>query len=342
MKKFLLIALLGIAINLSAQETIKEIVKQGTVLHDAGNYDSAILIYQKALKIDPGSLLANYEISLSYMYNGVYEKAIEHSDFIIGNEDTNDRYMLTALMNKGSSLDALGKPEEAVSIFKKALEINSENYLLHYNLALTYSNLDRNDAAVNSAVNAISLNPNHGSSHLLLGYIMKDEGSKVQSILALHFFLFLEPNSGRSPGALSAMLEQFGGNVKKTGKNELQLLMGDGSLDDDNEFSSAELMLSMMAANNQSKKNKNKSEMELFVENTDTFFSILGELKEKDEDNTGLWWEFYVPFGYKLVNSDHLETYCHYIQLSTNQASRDWIKDHNDQVEAFSNWLGSN
>lgn len=341
-KYFLSIIFIGFLFNLSAQESLEDLINKGVAFHDSGNYDSAILFYQKALEIDSGSLLANYEISLSYLYQRKYEKAIEHSDFIINSGKANERYMLTALMNKGSCLDALGKSREAIPIFEKALEINDENYLLHYNLALTYSNLQENQKAVESLEKAIFNNPNHGSSHLLLGYLMQDEGKQVRSILALHFFLFLEPNSGRSPGALTALKEQFSGNVKKKDKSNIDLFIDVDALNDNDSFSSAALMLSIMTANNESKENRKKSEMTLFIENTDSFFSMLSEFKEKEEDKEGLWWEFYVSFGEKLVNSEHLETYCHYINLSAGGESLEWLKSNSAKVDAFSEWLENN
>ena len=342
MKYIYLIVFLGILFNANAQEPVEGYVNKGVAYHDAGNYDSAIVFYKKALEIEPGSLLANYEISLSYLYQRNYEEAIKHSDFIINSGKANDRYMVTALMNKGSSLDAMGKSKEAVSVFKKALKINDENYLLHYNLGLTYSNLKENQKAVESLEEAIINNPNHGSSHLLLGYIMKENGKKVQSILALHFFLFLEPNSGRTPGALTALKEQFGGNVKRKDDNNIDLFIDADALKDKDPFSSAALMLSLMSANNESKKNKNKSEMALFIENTDSFFSMLSELKENGSGNDDIWWEFYVSFGEKLINSDHLETYCHYIRLSEGGETLEWLKNNSNKVEAFSTWLENN
>ncbi|MEL6560387.1 MAG: tetratricopeptide repeat protein [Bacteroidota bacterium] len=342
MKYIFLTVFLGIFFLANAQQTAEEYVKTGVEYHDGGNYDSAIIFYQKALEIEPGSLLANYEISLSYLYLRSYEEAIKHSDFIINSGRANERYMLTALMNKASCLDALGKSKEAIPIFQKALEIDDENYLLHYNLALTYRNLKKDQKAVESLEKAIFNNPNHGSSHLLLGYLMQENDRKVRSILALHFFLFLEPNSGRSSGALAALKEQFGGNVKKKDKNNIELLVDVDALNDNDPFSSVALMLSIMTANNESKKNRKKSEMTLFIENTDSFFSMLSEFKEKEEDREGLWWEFYVAFGEKLVNSEHLQTYCHYISLSEGGESLEWLKNNSSKVDAFSEWLENN
>jgi len=341
MKHFVAIALLLTALNSFGQKTAKEFIQLGIEQHDKGAYSVAITFYKKALKIDPASLLANYEISLSYMYHKLYEEAIIHCDQILKLKD-NERFLVPALMTKGSCLDALGKGKEAIKVYESALVIDADSYLLHYNMALTQHNLGNNEAAIESAVNAISSNPNHGSSHLLLGYIMEEMDHKIKSILSLNFFLFLEANTNRSPEALQSLMRQFEGNVKQKGKNDLEILVNSSSLKADDDMKTAELMLSLMTANNKSKRNKKKTAEALFIENSESLFSILSELKEKNsEENTGLWWDFYVVFYSRLIQSPHLDTYCYYIQHSTNTIAADWLNANEKRVEAFNNWLGS-
>ena len=63
-------------------------------------------------------------------------------------------------------------------------------------------------------------------------------------------------------------------------------------------FSAAELMLSLMEASNSSEENSNKSQEELFEENTKNFFSVLGELNEVETRD--IWNSFYIPFFHDL------------------------------------------
>ena len=85
--------------------------------------------------------------------------------------------------------------------------------------------------------------------------------------------------------------------------------------------------------------NKDKTEEELFEENTATFFGIMGELKEKK--NKSIWWTFYTPFFYKLSESIHMETYCKYITQVGKPDAAQWLRDNEEKVNAFDKWLKS-
>ena len=61
----------------------------------------------------------------------------------------------------------------------------------------------------------IEENSNHSSSHLMLANIHQQKGNSVQTLLAVHYFLFLEPNSKRSHEAYQILQQNFGGNVSK-------------------------------------------------------------------------------------------------------------------------------
>ena len=161
--------------------------------------------------------------------------------------------------------------------------------------------------------------------------------NKVQSILSLHFFLLLEPNSQRSADALELLKEQLAGNAEQTGKNSMNIILDPSALDKKNEFGSAELMLSMFSATNMSARKEGISDEQLFTSNNESFFKILGELKKKK--NKGLWWEYYIPFYYDLAKSKHFDTYCHYIRQSESTEAGEWIYTHEKELAAFDEWL---
>ena len=75
--------------------------------------------------------------------------------------------------------------------------------------------------------------------------------------------------------------------------------------------------------------------MVLFTENTNTFFTILGEAKK---DRKGFWWNFYVDYFYKLATNHHTEALCYYITQSKDGAYEEWLKDNLKKMEALSEW----
>lgn len=338
MKKQLLgfIFLLLFSINNYSQSEIENIVKEGIQYHDNGEFDKAIQSYEKALKIDSKSTLVNYEIALSYFSKGDYKEAIKHSDAVI---KQNKDLMLQAYMTKGSALDMLGKTKESIKLFNKAIKKTGGHYLLYYNLGLNYYKINDLENAEDNVIKAIELNSNHSSSHLMLANIHNQKGNSVQTLLSSHYFLFLEPNSQRSLDAYSMLQQNFGGNISKDKDkpNTINIFL---SPNNDSQFGAAELMVSMLEASKSLEENEGKNEDEMFIENTEKFFKVLGELKEKK--NKDIWWTFYTTFFYDLAKSEHLGTYCKYITQIGNENSKKWIEDNNSALTEFDNWLKNN
>lgn len=330
---FLFVFIINIVV-LNAQSTIDDFVKKGIEYHDAQNYEMAIKTYEKALEIDPKSTLVNYEISLSYFNSKNYEKAIEYSDKVLKQKS---KHMMQAYLTKGSSLDVLGKTKESIKLFEKAIKNEGSHYLLHYNLALNFYKIGKLDDAEEHVIKAIENNSNHASSHYMLANIHNYKGHTVQTLLALHYFLFLEPDSTRSIEAYMLLHDKFGGNVTKEKDKATTININLSSLGAESDFGAAELMIGMLEASKNLEENVGKTDDEMFIENTDSFFTVMGELKKKK--HKGIWWTFYTTFFYELAKSNHLPTYCHYINQSGNKDSRKWIQDNQEQLNAFGDWL---
>ncbi len=318
---------------IEAQSKIDAYVESGIELHNQGHYKEAIAMYKRALEIEPKSSLVNYEISFSYFELGEYEKAIEYSDKVLKNKA---EHMIYAYITKGSSLDLLGKTKESIKLFEKAIKTQENHYLLYYNLALNYYKINELKKAEENVIKAIEANNSHSSSHLMLAHIHNEQGNTVQTLLASYFFLFLEPNSSRSAATYELLHQTFGKNVTvdEDKPNTINISLSPKS---DSEFSSVELMVAMLTASKSLEKNEGKTNEELFVQNTESFFKVLGELKK--DSNKNIWWEFYTTFFYKLAKSNHLETFCNYISQSGNKNAEKWLDENNDKLAELDNWL---
>jgi tetratricopeptide (TPR) repeat protein len=336
-KKFMLIGFILFTNILFGQNKVDSLIKQGIKCHDLRQYISAIDFYKKALEIEPNSSKANYEIAMTYMYTGDYEKSIKHSDIVI---NLNDEHLLMAITTKGSSLDCLGRTDESIKLFKEGIKKFGDNYLLYYNLGCDYYSKKDYDNALEALQNAIKAKRDHASSHLMLGYVMAGLNKKVQSLLCLHYFLFLEPGSERSKTAYKLLQQQFLGNVEKDKdkQNHVNIFMDPNQKD--KEFGTADLLLSMMGAATTFEPHKGKTEDEIFIDNTKSLFHFLGEVKKKE--NVGLWWDTYVPFFASLAESENMEAYCYYISKSSNAKAVDWLKNNSDKVDRFTKWMRIN
>jgi len=333
MKKCFLIISVLVPMFCFGQSKIDSLIQVGIQYHDKGEYAKAINVYKEALKIDPQSALVHYELAMTLMYSGDYEKSLEHCDIVIKQDKD---YLLPTYITKGSSLSNLGKAEEAIQTYKEAIEKFGNHYLLSYNLAIRYARDNDYEKVEPLLIEAINDNPKHASSHNLLAFLKKDNNQRVQSLMGLYYFLFLEPNSPRAKVAYGALKEQFAGNVEAKGKKNINININPQHLE--TEFSAAEMMIDMLGASKFLKENKKKSEEELFIENTKSFFSVLGELKENG-GGEGLWWNFYVPFFYDLAKSDYTDVFCYYISLSSNENASKWLEANNKKFERFKKWL---
>lgn len=334
--KLLITLTLGLflTLNLFGQdEKIKELVSQGTELHDQGKYDEAIAKYKAALDIDKNSTVANYELSYTYMVTEQYDKAIKFSKEVI---DQNKDNQYGAYIVLGSSLDMLGKPDEAIKTYNEGLLKFPNSNLLNYNLALTLYNQKEFDKAEKAIIDAILAKPTHGSSHLVLSAIMQSKGERVKALLPLYYFLMLEPNSRRSRSNYINLKNLLKQGVEKENDKKVNVTVP-FSASKDSVFGAAEMMVSMLEASKFEDGNKNKPEMDLFIETNRGFFSILGELKK---DNKGIWWDLYVSKFYDLVQTKNQEAFSYYISQSENSdIINNWIANNSDKIAKFKEWM---
>lgn len=236
----------------------------------------------------------------------------------------------------GSCLDMNGEPEKAIKVFKDGLSRFPNSNMLNYNLALTAYNYKDYNEAEKAAINAILARPTHGSSHTILASIMKTKGLRVKSLLPTYYFLMIEPNSRRSPAKYNYLITRLGEGVEKDGEGNIEVNVSLNS-SNDNEFDTAEMMLALLGASRHIEEEKGKSDMEIFVNITQTFFEGLGEIKG---EHKGFWWDLYVDKFYDLAKTGNCEAFCYYISQSLNsEAVNKWINDNPAKMKKLEDWL---
>lgn len=347
MIRSMLISLALIASTLCMGQTVDELISAGIELHDAGYYKDALAKYEEALKLDPKSVGAWYEMSYTYMALQDYKNAFKYSNKVI---KANDKYTLEAYMVAGSSLDNMGKVDQSIELFKEAIELHGDHYLYHYNLGLTYFKDKQLINARDALASAIQANNQHGSSHMLLGYTMHELNKKPQSMLSIYHYLLIEPTSERNQTAYNLLMEQWGANVSegvdKKGKTVINISMP--NMDDNDPFASVDLYVSMKAALNLGEEEKKLTPFGKFVENTTDFFTMAGEvLNNKDDkkkkknqmEHTGVWWEYYVPLFYKLAQTEHMPAFCAYICRKFDREAAQWYDSHAQEINELALFL---
>ncbi len=318
---------------IQSQNQVEAIVLEGIEYHDAGDYDKAIEIYETALELDPNSPLVLYEIAYSYFKKQDYDNAISYADRVL---QQNDEHLLAAYLVKGSSLDLKGQIEASNEVFEKGIRETGEHYLFYYNMGFNYFKAGDLTNSEKNILKALENNFQHSTSHLVLAKIHSYLNNPVKVLLASHFFLFLEPATFRSEEAYEFLKKAMSGNVSRNDEKPNTINI-DFTPRDDDPFSTATLMLSLLEASKFNEQNILKSNTQLFIENTKSIFNILGDpTLEKDET---IWFSEYIPFFREIAMSEHLETYCMYILHNFDEEASKWLLENENKLDAFSDWF---
>lgn len=307
----------------NAQPSSDKLIRKGVSLHDKGRYQDAISYYQQALKANPSSMSATYEMSLSYLQLKDYDNALKYSTKVI---NANFKPLLVdAYCVKSSALADMNKLSQAIKLLNEALDRCGDEYLLHYNLGLSHFKAKDLNLAIYHLQKAIEIDTTHPSAFLLYAYALSDSDRWVQSFLAFHFFLLLEPNTDRSKDAFGEMYDII---TQKLDRNSPRLTPEDG-IDRQKLYDKLQLI--------QPKVDDQRFQYAFFEQASRQVFFTLSQMQ--DDSRKGLLWDFYVPIYSEILESGYFDTYCRYISVSYFPVSLDWWKNNTTKVDGFISWF---
>ncbi|MDF2984542.1 MAG: Tetratricopeptide 2 repeat-containing protein [Eubacterium sp.] len=117
---------------------------EGIRQYNLGNYDLAIIHYDKAIQLEP-------------LYDLAYN-------------------------NKGNALSQLGKYEEAMKCYDKAIEISPEFSNAYFNKAIVSEKLNKKEEAIKYYLKVIELNPYNSNALHQAGYLLKQAGRNDEAL----------------------------------------------------------------------------------------------------------------------------------------------------------------
>ena len=325
MIRYILLFILFSFISLSAypQVSTERLIRKGVSLHDSGKYKEAIDYYEQALKANPNSMSAIYEISFSYLYLKDYNNALKYSTKVI---NANFQPLLVeAYCVKSSALVDLNRVNDAIKLLNEGIDRCGDEYLLHYNLGLSYFKAKNMKLAIAHLRKAIEVDTTHASAFLLYAYALNDSDKWVQSFLSFHFFLLLEPNTARSKDAFGEMMDML---IAKHPVNSQKLLPEDG-IDQKKIYDYIQTSIP--------KSDDSEIQFAFFQETTRKTIIYLSQIQ--NDTRRGLMWDFFVPIYSEILASGYLETYCRYVSSSYYSSSLEWWNKNPDQVEKFISWF---
>jgi Flp pilus assembly protein TadD len=96
--------------------------------------------------------------------------------------------------NMGIALQLQGKLDEAISHYRRALQINPAYAEAYYNMGITFRAQGKYDEAINSYRQALRLKPYHVETHSNLGSVLSAQGKFDEAIKHFRLALQIRPN----------------------------------------------------------------------------------------------------------------------------------------------------
>lgn len=131
-----------------------------------GDFDQAILYFNKSIEIDPNNPMAYRDRGAAYSAKGKHDLAI--SDWTKALEiDPNDR---TAYFNRGRTFCIIKQYDRAISDLNKTLEIDPRDADAYNERGIAYFEKGQYDLGISDFNKVIEINPNHPLAWKNLGY----------------------------------------------------------------------------------------------------------------------------------------------------------------------------
>jgi tetratricopeptide (TPR) repeat protein len=128
----------------------------GNDLAALGNYDTAIISIETALRLNPIYADAHHRLGALYLKKGHTDKAIEH----FSNEIRIRPDRVKGYTKLGPLLQQQGKVGKAEQLYRKGLTFSANKAALHYQLSLLLTKQKRFDEAIEEVQAGLKSNPN--------------------------------------------------------------------------------------------------------------------------------------------------------------------------------------
>ena len=145
-----------------------------------------------------------------------FSHPLSHISYMVDDEDTRQVKMpekpielATPHFDKGNDLYTEGKKEEAISAFKKALEIQPDYLPATFNMAIAMGDLERYDEALEVLQEVIDKDASIAEAYNSLGYVHYKKGDLEQARENFEKALEINPDYQQARNSLSILLKEL-------------------------------------------------------------------------------------------------------------------------------------
>lgn len=188
-------------------EAIAAHLHHGLSLFHANQLQAAETVYKNVLDQTPGHPEALHMLGVLAYRQSRFDEACRLMEQA-------DRLQLAPaehqLCNYAFALNAAERHEEAVAVFRRALNANPDLYAIHGRLSHALLKLGRLEEAAAAVVTAIRLKPDHGDSYFFLGCVMLAADRMDDALVACREALRLGPASATIATLLGNAFNRLG------------------------------------------------------------------------------------------------------------------------------------
>ena len=150
--------------------------------------------WEHEIALDPENFTAHFERGNTLYKLGREEEALaSYGKALEINPDKEEAYF-----NRGIVLDDLGREEEALASYDKALEINPDKEEAYFNRGIVLTSLGRKEEALASYDKALEINPDNGKAYCNRGIVLNDLGRKEEALASYGKALEINPDNGKA------------------------------------------------------------------------------------------------------------------------------------------------
>lgn len=165
-------------------------IERGADYLNQGNPGQALAMFQGALAVNPRDQLACFNAGVACHALEDYDKAVQYYRQVIQSVPG----FAQVHHNLALALAAQKRCQPAIEAYRKALELDSEDFVSAYNLGVLYFELGMLHEAVDMMQIAVRLNPSLAEAFNVLGVIYKEQNRDEEALVCLDQALSIKPD----------------------------------------------------------------------------------------------------------------------------------------------------
>ncbi len=146
----------------------------GVALEGNGDHDGALLMYGKAVTLEPRCADALYNMGITYEAKQMNDSAASFYAQAI----TADRTYTDAYVNLGNIHVRAGAFDDAIRLFEQAVKLDSSDPDSYYNMGIAFYHKGDRTKALECFQKAVKYSPNYANAHNNIGIVFLDLGKQ--------------------------------------------------------------------------------------------------------------------------------------------------------------------